>query len=80
MTVSKVLADRIVTGLATVAAPVLTLLVDTHTLGAQTATDLGGIVAAAVVAWHGGSIAQDRLAGRSAIQDPVPAVDDLGQV
>lgn len=58
---TKTVLDRAVVVLAAVAAPALTLCVDAGALGAQVATDIGGIVAAFVVAWHGGSAATARL-------------------
>lgn len=67
MAVSKSALDAGITILAAVTAPALTLCVDTDTISATVATDIGGIVAAAVAAWHGGSIATARLtAGKSA--------------
>jgi hypothetical protein len=56
----KPIMDTAVNVAAAVAAPVLTLLVDTHALSATVATDVGVIVAAAVTTYHGGTWTQRR--------------------
>jgi hypothetical protein len=61
MRITKRTADAALTIVAAVAAPALTLCVDTHTITATVATDIGALVAAVVAGWHGGSAAQNRL-------------------
>lgn len=48
--------DKLLSIAAVAAAPVLTTLVDTHTLSANLATDIGAIVAAVLAGWHGKAI------------------------
>lgn len=52
--------DRAVTIVASVAAPVLSLLVHEHVLSSLAATDIGSIVATAVASFHGGKAVQRR--------------------
>lgn len=61
MKITKDTLDRALTVIAAAAAPALTLCVDTHAISAQVATDIGGIVAAIIAAWHGGSVATAKL-------------------
>ena len=61
MNITKTAADAILTVIAAASAPALTLCVDTGALSGQVATDIGGIVAAIIAAWHGGSIATTKL-------------------
>ena len=62
--------NRVLSVIAVVTAPVMTLLVDTHSLSPQTATDIGSVIAALVVGWHGGSIVQQNRSGNSAKISP----------
>lgn len=74
MSVSKKAVDRAVTVAASVAAPALTLLVHTDVLSSLVATDYGAIVVAAVAAYHGGSVAQDKLSAST------PPADESGLI
>lgn len=65
----KATIDRLITTLAAVSAPVLTFTVDQAWLTATQATDLGGILAAAVGSYHGGAAVQRRRSS--------PSVPDL---
>lgn len=79
---TKNAVDRTLTIIAAVAAPVLTSLVDGNVLDAAMATDIGAIVTAFIAAWHGGSIAQQRLASGSSVTvtvDPVDAASAAGK-
>lgn len=61
-------SDAVVAVLAAVAAPVVALLIDTHTVTAQVGADIGLIATAAVGAFHGGKAVATRAArkpGRS---------------
>jgi hypothetical protein len=74
MKITKSGIDAGLTIVAAVTAPVLTTLVDAHTLSAMVATDLGSIVAAVVTAWHGGAAVQRRATTDA---DPVAVADAL---
>lgn len=52
--------DKLLSIAAVASAPVLTTLVDTHTLSANLATDIGAIVAAVLAGWHGKAITASR--------------------
>lgn len=58
--------DRVVTFIAAISAPLLTLLVDQHVVTALAATDIGAIVAAAVGSYHGGKVVQKRSTDKPA--------------
>ena len=61
----KAAVDRAVSFIAAVSAPVLTLLIHEHVIAVTTATDIGGIVAASVAAYHGGSMVQRKSTVKS---------------
>lgn len=60
MQLPKIIIDRCLTVAAAAAAPALTLCVDTGTLSATVATDVGALVAAAIAAYHGGAAVANR--------------------
>lgn len=53
---NKATVDRLVTFVAAVASPTLALLVDQHVIAAGLAAEIGGLVASAVAAYHGGAV------------------------
>lgn len=69
MKISKNTLDKVLTIVAAASAPALTLCVDSGALSGQVATDIGTIVAAIIVAWHGGSAATSKLTTPS-VQPP----------
>ena len=65
--------DRIVTILAAVSSPVLGLLVDINVISSTVSLDLGGIIATAVAAYHGGKAVQRRSAPPAHAAPAAPA-------
>lgn len=73
MKLTKAGIDRMLAIAGAVTAPALTLCVQEHALGAQAATTVGAIVAAALIAYHGGGLAQGATGGPSVPDDTTPA-------
>ena len=57
---SMELETKLLSIFGVISAPVLTLLVDVHTLAPQIATDIGSIVAAVLVGFHGNDLLRKR--------------------